>query len=309
MILSLESMCMMTKARKLSEIYLDHFDSIESRKRAKYELQSIARLLDIDDIDQVNWQEFSRPNVLAMMSLPQVKERKPSSQNFTLRILKGLCTEAFLKGLMSESHLRAIKTVKSIRGERKNNRHILTHSEIRLIFQKCDVDGQIGVRDAVIFALAIGCGLRRAELVNLKIRDVDLQHYQLKIIGKGNKERIVFFNASVATRLKAWIDVRGERKSPYLLLPFRKGDSAPIDRQINDETVYHVIRSRTDGLLNCAVSPHDLRRYFASRLLEAQIDINTVRLALGHSDIRTTQIYDKRDEIERLRKISRVSSV
>lgn len=294
---------------KLSEIYLKHFASNDSRIRVAYELANIAKLLGLSDVDKVDWERFERADVIELMAMPAVRCRKPASQNFTLRILKGLCTEAYLNGLLAENRLEAIRNIRNVRGIRQTSRTVPTMNDVSAIIADCEKDGMIGIRDAAIFAVAVGCGLRRTEIVNLRMRDIDFEKHELRIIGKGNKERIIFFSESVSSKLDAWDKLRGNDGSAYFFVPVLASGRLLTSRRMNDETVYQMMRRRSMEALNRVVSPHDMRRSFASTLLDANVDLNTVRIALGHSDIRTTQIYDRRDEIERLKRISAIAVV
>lgn len=289
----------------ISEIYLNHFGSLDSRNRVEYELHAISRMLNITGIDEIDWSKFSRGDILSIAASAGFRAKRPNSQNFTLRILKGLCNEAYLAGLLPESRYLAIADIRTVRGERKSQRRVPGHSEILNILKNCD-DDPIGIRDAAIISVAVGCGLRRTEITDLKCTDVDLERQELRIIGKGNKERYVFFCDAVSERLRAWHNLRGDDGASFFFVPVHKTGRLLAERHMSDETVYQIIRRRSAEVLPNPISPHDIRRSFASQLLDHDVDLNTVRIAMGHSDIRTTQIYDKRDEMERLRRIGSI---
>lgn len=293
--------------KSITDTYLNHFDSSASRQRACYELGIISKLLNLSRIDDIDWSTFGRAEVLEMASSAAFRAKRPNSQNFTLRILKGLCREANLAGLMPESSYNAVASIQSVRGRRTNAREVPKKEEIIEILAHCAEDGEIGIRDAAIFAIALGCGLRRSEIANLKCSDLDFSQSSLRIVGKGNKERLVFFCEAVAARLEAWRRIRGSGGAGFFFVPIHKTGRLLVNRHINDETVYQIIRRRSSEVLNHPIAPHDFRRYFASELLDKSVDINTVRIAMGHSDIRTTMIYDKRDELERLKRISSIT--
>ena len=223
----------------ISEIYLNHFGSLDSRNRVEYELHAISRMLNITGIDEIDWSKFSRGDILSIAASAGFRAKRPNSQNFTLRILKGLCKEAYLAGLLPESRYLAIADIRTVRGERKSQRRVPGHSEILNILKNCD-DDPIGIRDAAIISVAVGCGLRRTEITDLKCTDVDLERQELRIIGKGNKERYVFFCDAVSERLRAWHNLRGDDGASFFFVPVHKTGRLLAERHMSDETVYQM---------------------------------------------------------------------
>ncbi len=164
-----------------------------------------------------------------------------------------------------------------------------------------------GVRDAAIIAIELGCGLRRTEIAELEISNIDLDNHLLRVCGKGNKERIVGLNGTVQDYLDHWLKLRGVSGSAYCFTPIGKRSIILTSRHLNDETIYLIVQSRSLKAIGRAVSTHDLRRDFASYMLDKHVDLNTLRLLLGYSDIRTTQIYARRDELARIISAGKIS--
>src|SRR5262249_26264951 len=142
-------------------------------------------------------------------------------------------------------------------------------------------------------------GLRREEIVNL-----DVDHYytgRLRVLGKGDKERVVYVDNGSRDALEAWIRVRGREPGP-LFLPIR--GRTIIMRRMNAQSVY----DRLDWIATRAsvkqFSPHDLRRSLISTLLDQGADLAAVQRLAGHASPTTTAKYDRRDEkvLERLAK-------
>jgi site-specific recombinase XerD len=108
-----------------------------------------------------------------------------------------------------------------------------------------------------MLAVILGCGLRRSEVVGLDLRDVVTHERALRVLGKGNKERLAYMPAGTWQRLRSWIDdVRGERRAA--VHPYPSFDTLTNDR-LTDQAVYHIlqVRQRQAGYEMC---PHDLRR-------------------------------------------------
>lgn len=133
------------------------------------------------------------------------------------------------------------------------------------------------------------CGLRVSELVNLNLNQLFLEQGYIRVLGKGDKERIVPMADITSKNLKRYID--NERflwlKNKTNLV-FIKPNGLPISRQF----VYTTLKQRCEKLgLNIEISPHKLRHSFATSLLNGGADLRIVQELLGHSDISTTQIY------------------
>ncbi|MBE8111554.1 tyrosine-type recombinase/integrase, partial [Escherichia coli] len=113
--------------------------------------------------------------------------------------------------------------------------------------------------------------------------------------GKGNKERLAYVPAGAWQRLQIWIDeIRGETPGPLFTRIRRFGD-VTLNR-LTDQAVYHILQVRQGqaGITKC--SPHDLRRTFATAMLDNGEDLITVKDAMGHASVTTTQQYDRRGE-------------
>lgn len=292
----------------LSKACLNRYTSIQSQQRASFELNRLAKLLQLQSLEYIDWSTFSRTTVVTLLNRPELKTRKASTQNFTLNVIKRLCEEALNAQLISEKQYSAIAHIPRFRGEYKYFPTCLTNSEMKKILDVCSAENTVkGVRDAAIIAIGLGCGLRRTEIAELNISNIDLDNHLLRVCGKGNKERIVGLNCTVLEYLNPWLKLRGVSGSTYCFTPIGKRSKILTSRHLNDETIYFIVQARSLKAIGRAVSTHDLRRAFASHMLDKQVDLNTLRLLLGHSDIRTTQIYDRRDELARIISAGKIS--
>ena len=140
-----------------------------------------------------------------------------------------------------------------------------------------------------MFDVLYSCGLRVSELVNLNLNQLFLEQGCIRVIGKGDKERVIPMADVTRKNLKRYID--NDRflwlKSKSNLI-FIKPDGKPINRQY----VYNSLKKRCQEIgLDIDISPHKLRHSFATALLNGGADLRIVQELLGHSDISTTQIY------------------
>ena len=165
-------------------------------------------------------------------------------------------------------------------------------------------------RDFAITALFLNCGLRLSELVGININDIDFDENKMTVIGKGNKERVIYLNKSCINAIK---DYLSSRPSPSLI----KRDSKSSDkalflseqkRRISNRTVQLIITKelKLAGLGSKNLSVHKLRHTAATLMYQyGNVDIRALQELLGHQSISTTEIYTHvsneqvRDAIER----------
>jgi integrase/recombinase XerC len=150
-------------------------------------------------------------------------------------------------------------------------------------------DGFDGIRDKLIIDLFYTTGLRRTELINIKLQNIDLSKNTLKVLGKRNKERILPILPVISNQIKIYLLERNQIKSikdiEYLLLMLK-------GVKLNDSFVYRLINYYFSGVSEkVKKSPHILRHTFATHLLNNGADLNSVKELLGHSSLASTQVY------------------
>jgi len=165
----------------------------------------------------------------------------------------------------------------------------LSISEVMALLQT-SFSGKTILRDSAMLELLYSSGLRVSELVKIKLGDIHFDAGFVRIMGKGDKERVVPVNMRALEKAKKYMEEErpatlGKRQSPYLFVT-RRGK--PMSRQRFWQTLKAI--GQKAGL---EISPHTIRHCFATHLLEGGADLRSVQKMLGHSDISTTQIYTK----------------
>ena len=167
---------------------------------------------------------------------------------------------------------------------------VLAPDDVARILDAPPADDPIGIRDRAILELLYGCGLRVSELVGLDTDRVDLPHQQLRVIGKGNKERRVPMGDEARERLHRyrtgpWAEWTARRPTPAVFVG-KRGNRLPR------ELVWRLVRRWADASgVRERVTPHTFRHSFATHLLEGGADLRVVQALLGHASIATTQLY------------------
>lgn len=167
--------------------------------------------------------------------------------------------------------------------------NFLSNSNLNKLFEVCSDDTPINQRDTLILELLYSTGLRVSELVRVKINDIDLKEKTIKVLGKGNKERIVLYNNHTNTALNKYLkdgyQEFNKKNSEFLIL--NKNGERLSDRYVRNIINKLVRKAR----LNIKISPHTIRHTFATDMLEEGADLVTVKELLGHESLNTTSIY------------------
>lgn len=167
---------------------------------------------------------------------------------------------------------------------------VLSTEEIDRMEAAIDLSKWEGQRNKAIIELLFSCGLRVSELVNLKFNDIFERDKFLRIIGKGDKERLVPISDSALHEIKLWLYDRNLMKikpgeQEYVFLN-RRG--AHLTRTM---ILIMIKRTAEEAGITKTVSPHTLRHSFATELLKGGADLRAIQEMLGHENIKTTQIY------------------
>ncbi|HUF73043.1 MAG TPA: site-specific tyrosine recombinase XerD [Gammaproteobacteria bacterium] len=166
----------------------------------------------------------------------------------------------------------------------------LTEQDVEALLAAPKVAEPLGHRDRTMLEVLYATGVRVSELINLTLGQMNLNQGVLRIIGKGDRERLIPLGDEAQDWIREFIDgARGEilleRQTEYLF-PTRRGD------RMTRQAFWHIIkRYAKKAGISKKLSPHTVRHAFATHLLNNGADLRVVQLLLGHSDVSTTQIY------------------
>ena len=160
-----------------------------------------------------------------------------------------------------------------------------------------DVDNYPSSLEFIIFSSFYHTGMRRSELISLKESNLSIDNKELKVLGKGQKERIIPLSNEIVQQLERFLEFKksNQIKSDYVFCD-------PKGAQLKEKWVYQVVKNILDQTFSDKKSPHVLRHSFATHLLQNGADMNSIKELLGHSSLAATQIYAHND-ISQLKKI------
>ena len=167
----------------------------------------------------------------------------------------------------------------------------LSEDEVEKLISSPDVEDYIGLRDRAMLELIYACGLRVSELISLDMLNLNLRQGVIRVIGKGEKERLVPMGEEAVDWVQRYIN----KGRPYLLKEDNKVSELFLSKRgksMTRQTFWYRIKEYANkASINKDLSPHTLRHAFATHLINHGADLRTVQLLLGHSSLSTTQIY------------------
>lgn len=266
--------------------------------------------IEIDDVDLALISSATLTDVYAYMSyLSRERATHPNSQSTTYgltpaaRARKVAAIRSFYKYLTSKAKLiteNPMQDLDSPKLKKTLPRYLDLDESIELL---SSVEGKNAARDYCILTLFLNCGLRISELVNLNITDV--RDNQLRVLGKGNKERILFLNDACKVALEEWMIERDtlaliDKNALFVTLQNRK--------RITTAAVHKLVKKHiaAAGLDSTQYSAHKLRHTAATLMLQNGVDVRTLQEVLGHDHLNTTQVYTHIDN-EDLRTAARAN--
>lgn len=248
-------------------IDLEEYESYLNKKRINYK--------------NITYKEIS----LYTKYLKEEKNYEPSSINRHLSALRSFYNFLLNKEVISSNPFKLVS------GPKKAIKlpNYMKYSEFEIMISSCG-DDELGIRNQALLELLLATGARIGELINIKIKDIDFDKKEIKVLGKGNKERICYFNEHASSSLKKYIN-----ESRPILLKNKNSEYVFINH-IGGNLTDRGVRTILDSIikkstLNTKITPHTFRHTFATMLLNEGCDLKSVQELLGHVNLSTTSIY------------------
>lgn len=257
--------------------------------------------ISIDDVDLELAATVSLSDVYAYMNyLSRDRAQQPNSPNTAYglsaasRARKVASIRSFYKYLTNKAKLlqkNPMQDLDSPRLKQTLPRYLDLDSSIALLES---VSGAFKERDYCIIALFLNCGLRISELIGLNMTDV--REDSIRVLGKGNKERIIYLNDACKSAIDEYLLVRGnegviDKNALFISKRRTRISKAAVEKLVKK----HLAAA---GLDSTQYSPHKLRHTAATLMLQNGVDVRTLQEVLGHDHLNTTQIYTHVDNAE-----------
>ncbi len=250
--------------------------------------------ISIDDLDVALVKSVTLADIyayLSFLSRDRQKNAKDPDKGYGLmassRARKVATIRSFYKYLVTKAKLleeNPIQELDSPKQRQSLPRYLTLDESVQLLES---IDGDNAERDFCIITLFLNCGIRISELVGLNLTDV--RGDRLRVLGKGNKERVVFLNVACQAAIEDWLAVRDRSGSAdkYALFITRK------HTRVTKAGVHYMLKQRftAAGLDSSKYSAHKLRHTAATLMLQNGVDVRTLQEVLGHEHLNTTQIY------------------
>jgi integrase/recombinase XerD len=269
--------------RFLDAVWMERGLSPNTLAAYRADLTALDRWLEQHDIELSDAQ---RGDILSFMASRVQGGSRPRS---TARQLSSF--RRFFRYLVREGTLRDDPTAQiAMPKVGRSLPRSLMEEEVEALLAAPTVSDPLGHRDRTMLEVLYATGLRVSELVNMKLAQVNLNQGVLRIVGKGDRERLIPLGEEAVEWVQQFlqgprVEILLERQTDYLF-PTRRGD------RMTRQAFWHIIKryARKAGIAK-ELSPHTLRHAFATHLLNHGADLRVVQMLLGHSDLSTTQIY------------------
>ncbi|MEZ9242643.1 tyrosine recombinase XerC [Vibrio lentus] len=259
--------------------------SLHTQRNYRQQLETMAAHLVT--LGLKNWAQVDAAWVRQLASKGMREGMKASSIATRLSSLRSFFDFLVLRGEMTANPAKGVSAPRKQRPLPKN-------LDVDEVGQLLDVneDDPLSIRDRAMMEVMYGAGLRLAELVGINLRDVLARQGEIRVIGKGDKERKAPFSGLAKEWVDKWLKVRGELASP--------GEPALFVSKLGTRISHRSVQKRMEEwgkkqAVASHISPHKLRHSFATHVLESSQNLRAVQELLGHENISTTQVYTHLD--------------
>jgi len=274
------------------EKYIKDFERYLKNERKYPENTITSYLNDLYNYKQyiheklLNYKIINKDEIREYLKYLDKEKKSKSSISRELSALRNFYTFLLHNNIVDNNPFKNIKNPK----KDKKLPNFLQTDELQNIFDSIDMSNSLGIRNRLIIELLYATGIRVSELTSLKLNDIDIHNKEIRITGKGSKERIVYFGDYAKKYLSLYInearyELLNGNTNNYLLINNKGSEltSRGVELIVNE-----VVKK---AALKHNISPHVLRHTFATDMLNNGADLKSVQELLGHESLSTTQIY------------------
>jgi len=210
---------------------------------------------------------------------------KSTSINRALSSIRSFYNYLINKNIVKDNPFKLVRGMK----KEKKLPEYFKYNEYEELIKSIDTNTVLGLRNKCIFEVLLCTGCRVNELVNIKLNDIDLNLREIKVLGKGSKERIVYIGSYALDSINDYLNVRNEllkgKQNNYLFLNH-------LGKNITTRGIRDIIdKILLKSSMNLKMTPHTFRHSFATMMLNEGCDLKSVQELLGHVSLSTTSIY------------------
>ncbi len=259
--------------------------SLHTQRNYKQQLETMAAQLMALGLQ--DWSQVDAGWVRQLASKGMREGMKASSISTRLSSLRSFFDFMILRGEMTANPAKGVSAPRKKRPLPKN----LDIDEVNQLLEVND-DDPLSIRDRAMMELMYGAGLRLAEMVSIDVRDISLVAGEIRVVGKGDKERKVPFAGQAKQWVANWLKVRGQLANSDEKALFVSKFGVRISHRNVQKRMAEWGQKQA---VSSHISPHKLRHSFATHMLESSNNLRAVQELLGHENISTTQIYTHLD--------------
>ena len=270
----------------MKEKFLDYLQNIKKYSDntiINYEID-IDRYINYLKLNKIDIFKIEYKNVLDYISYLK-KNHKSTSINRSISSIR-----TYYNYLIKNNYTNSnpFKIINGMKKEKKLPEYFKYNEYVELV-NSIDINTNLGIRNKCIFEVLLCTGCRCNELINIKLDDINLNEKEIKVLGKGNKERIVYLGSYAIESIEKYLSIRneilGKKDNNYLFI-----------NHLGNKLTTRGIRDIIDKILlkssnNMKITPHTFRHSFATMLLNEGCDLKSVQELLGHVSLSTTSIY------------------
>lgn len=266
--------------------YLKSERQLSLNTQINYQRQLYALISLAKEIELSTWQDLDSSAVRLLISRSKRTGLQARSLSLRLSALRSFCDWMVKNELLTANPARGVLNPKL-------GQHLPKNIDIDEINQLLDIDHNdpLSVRDRAMLEVMYGSGLRLSELVGLNCRELNLSDGEIRVMGKGNKERKLPLGRESIKWIKHWLSMRSFLTPQDDALFISKLGKRISPRNVEKRFAQWGVKQG----LSSHVHPHKLRHSFATHMLESSGDLRAVQELLGHADLSTTQVYTHLD--------------